>query len=732
MMSDSVDLSDLMDGGGTATRSTLGDKVPPPPKSSPPVGGATFSALMDKTFGKGHWRQTGGFRSVDREEELRAEGAGTVKPGRMSMHSVGNEDAPGARDVVVDGLTPDQAASKLKGAGVKFRHVFPEGTRGQQGAHLHIDTELADAPGEAVPTGPPPVRGPGPVDLSDLVDVGPKKPTPLAQAREQPHQYKPSPYLPNIADVPKDIGHQFMEGVRANQQEAKRPYGGFEDTPIPMIGASPRGVKVGLNTLSAIFSPISGAAEAVIGRPVANIGNAIKDKFHIEPKYEFDPEAIGNLASIAVGGAGELNEARAATKVGRTVQEFRAAQAARAAAPRALPQSNALKAQLAGRDPEYAKRVDELHRSGVELTPGQIKGGADKVKEDRATSSPYRGPAIEAARNRSIDQYNRATYDKVLAPVGKSYPKDAPVGHDAIAQIEPTLSRSYDDALTHARVNDTPEFTTKLADLRKEADRLKPDNRAQFEQVVNDDLLHEFPSGGMDGNAFKKVESKLSYESRRRMSSQDEDVRETGRMIGKLKNELHDQMIASSPPETVAKVQAADKSWAMFKRVQKATVKAGSKDGRFSPSNLLQAVKEGDKSKDKSQYAKGDALLQRWARAGQTVLPSTVPDSGTAGRMKQGIAGRVIGSSLGAAVGHHLGPLGAEAGAAAGFAAGEPIDNAVAGGTNALARALLARSSARMAGRPVAGRNAMRAIAPPVLVGAGAANAGGQIGNGQP
>ena len=125
-------------------------------------------------------------------------------------------------------------------------------------------------------------------------------------------------------------------------------------------------------------------------------------------------------------------------------------------------------------------------------------------------------------------------------------------------------------------------------------------------------------------------------------------------------------------------------------------------------------------------------MLQRWARAGQTVLPSTVPDSGTAGRMKQGIAGRVIGSSLGAAVGHHLGPLGAEAGAAAGFAAGEPIDNAVAGGTNALARALLARSSARMAGRPVAGRNAMRAIAPPVPVGAGAANAGGQIGNGQP
>ena len=562
--------------------------------------------------------------------------------------------------------------------------------------------------------------------------AAPKKPTPLAQAREQPHQYKPNPYLPNIADVPKDIGHQFMEGVRANQQEAKRPYGGFEDTPIPMIGASPRGIKEGLNTLSAIASPISGAAEAVIGRPVANIANAIKDKFHIAPKYEFDPEAIGNLASIAVGGAGELNEARAAAKVGRTVQEFRAAQAARAAAPRALPQSNALKAQLAGRDSEYAKRVDELHRSGVELTPGQIKGGADKVKEDRATSSPYRGPAIEAARSRSIDQYNRATYDKVLAPVGKSYPKDAPVGHDAIAQIEPTLSRSYDDALTHARVNDTPEFTTKLADLRKEADRLKPDNRAQFEQVVNDDLLHEFPSGGMDGKAFKKVESKLSYESRRRMSSQDEDVRETGKMIGKLKNELHDQMIASSPPETVAKVQAADKSWAMFKRVQKATVKAGSKDGRFSPSNLLQAVKEGDKSKDKSQYAKGDALLQRWARAGQTVLPSTVPDSGTAGRMKQGIAGRVIGSSLGAAVGHHLGPLGAEAGAAAGFAAGEPIDNAVAGGTNALARALLARSSARMAGRPVAGRNAMRAIAPPVPVGAGAANAGGQIGNGQP
>ena len=48
----------------------------------------------------------------------------------------------------------------------------------------------------------------------------------------------------------------------------------------------------------------------------------------------------------------------------------------------------------------------------------------------------------------------------------------------------------------------------------------------------------------------------------------------------------------------------------------------------------------GDKSAGKGAFARGDALMQDFAEVGQRVLPSTVPDSGTTGRvLMAGLAG---------------------------------------------------------------------------------------------
>lgn len=123
------------------------------PASSPARTADQFSSVMDKTFGSGKWTLTGGYRTPEREDQLRAQGAGTVPAGQMSDHSLGSANAPGARDIVVAGMTPEQAAAKLKASGARFRHFIPEGTHGTQGAHLHIDTDMT----------------PDPVDLSDLI-----------------------------------------------------------------------------------------------------------------------------------------------------------------------------------------------------------------------------------------------------------------------------------------------------------------------------------------------------------------------------------------------------------------------------------------------------------------------------------------------------------------------------------------------------------------------------------
>jgi uncharacterized protein len=101
-----------------------------------------FHAVMNSVFGAGQWRETGGYRSPARENQLRAEGAETVPAGVISLHSRGTPNAPEAYDITVDGMSPDEAASRLRRSGVVFRRLFPETSHGTQGPHLHIEPGL--------------------------------------------------------------------------------------------------------------------------------------------------------------------------------------------------------------------------------------------------------------------------------------------------------------------------------------------------------------------------------------------------------------------------------------------------------------------------------------------------------------------------------------------------------------------------------------------------------------
>lgn len=100
---------------------------------------ARFAEVMDSVFGRGAWRMTGGYRTPEREDELRAQGAMTVRPGGLSRHSLGRPGAPGAFDLVVDGISPSEAENRLRRAGAPFARYQPKGTHGAQGPHLHLE-----------------------------------------------------------------------------------------------------------------------------------------------------------------------------------------------------------------------------------------------------------------------------------------------------------------------------------------------------------------------------------------------------------------------------------------------------------------------------------------------------------------------------------------------------------------------------------------------------------------
>ena len=104
-----------------------------------------FHAMMDRLFGAGRWRETGGYRSQAKENELRRQGAGTVRAGERSAHSLGSPDAPGAYDIVVAGMSPQQAVAKLKRSNQPLAKVVAEAAHGTQGPHLHVEPLLTRA-----------------------------------------------------------------------------------------------------------------------------------------------------------------------------------------------------------------------------------------------------------------------------------------------------------------------------------------------------------------------------------------------------------------------------------------------------------------------------------------------------------------------------------------------------------------------------------------------------------
>ena len=120
------------------------DKKPPAtdkPADPAPAGNQKqhVQATLDRVFGAGRWRETSGWRSRAREDELRREGAGTVRLGEISHHSMGTPDAPGAYDVVVPGMSNAAAAERLKSESGDFSRVLAERAHGPEGQHLHLE-----------------------------------------------------------------------------------------------------------------------------------------------------------------------------------------------------------------------------------------------------------------------------------------------------------------------------------------------------------------------------------------------------------------------------------------------------------------------------------------------------------------------------------------------------------------------------------------------------------------
>lgn len=282
--------------------------------------------------------------------------------------------------------------------------------------------------------------------------------------------------------------------------------------------------------------------------------------------------------------------------------------------------------------PNLKPNVDLLVKEGVQLTPGQVAGGAAKRAEDAAASIPVLGSQIRKAQERSFETFNRAVINRGLEDIGQKLPPGVDSGHDAIGWAQDEFGKAYDQVIPRMAGHVDVDFRNDLNAIyaRAQAENLPQQYLDQLQHAIAQHIIEPFRAGGgqIAGDAAQDIGTKLdeTINPLRRGGVYEQDL---ARYLRAADKALDNMMERQNPVLSAAKAKI-DKGYAQFKIAQAAAHAAGTRaDGTFTPAQLNRAVLARDKSKDKAAYARGIALMQDLSTAAKDVLPQKVPDSGT-------------------------------------------------------------------------------------------------------
>lgn len=278
--------------------------------------------------------------------------------------------------------------------------------------------------------------------------------------------------------------------------------------------------------------------------------------------------------------------------------------------------------------------------AGVKPTFGQALGGRANALEEKMTSLPIMGDAIAGARGKALEQFNIAAINRAAGKVGGQVDE---VGQSGVEKAGNMIGQAYDDAIGKVKfIRFDKQFATDLGQLKGMAQSLTPPMRSKFNSTLDDVVGGRVSaSGSMLGETVKRVDSELGAMASRYGRSSVASEQELADAVKQLQSLLRGQ-IARSSPEASNAMRKADAGWANLVRVEGAAKAGKNNGGVFTPAQLNMAVQTADNSTRKRAVARGTALMQDFASAGQNVIGNKVPNSFTTDRAL--IAGGGLGS----------------------------------------------------------------------------------------
>jgi hypothetical protein len=282
--------------------------------------------------------------------------------------------------------------------------------------------------------------------------------------------------------------------------------------------------------------------------------------------------------------------------------------------------------------------------------------------EDLAQSVPVVGDVSRARQLESFEGFNRAAMEEAGAPIGFA-PTD--IGRAGVDELQQAVGQAYNQAVQGVTAPLDRAFLKDMVPVRRMAQNMNQTNRAQLGEALRDAVQVPANAGAITPQQYQDAISNLKALRSNAKTAMPNSANTLRKAATQTINALEGAMMRAGGQNVVEGLQRANMANRGMNVIENAGLDraaVGTQAGApnvFTPAQLMQSVR----ASERRGY--GDlARLRELGMAGQDVLPSTVPNSGTTDRM---LAVQALGGA---------GALGG----AAGFA-GNPTAEGAAGGT---------------------------------------------------
>jgi hypothetical protein len=307
-----------------------------------------------------------------------------------------------------------------------------------------------------------------------------------------------------------------------------------------------------------------------------------------------------------------------------------------------VPVASAAGALLA---PQVLPEAQRLYNAGVEVTPSQAIGGRMRSITNKLSSAPLVGENIADNTANSMESFQRSRMNLALSRINHPpMPEDMPLDRNAVEYVSDAISRHFQQHIPLTVAALDRQFAADMGMLsRRAAAELPPPQQADFNRIIRNYVVEPFNSAAaqtgqprVPGAIAQNVDRTLGeFSTRLRSQNNPAWDQRVGSYIRETQERFRDMLIRSSPPDASQGVQEARRAFAEYVPVRDAAAVQGAEQGRFTPNQYKNAVRQ--QAVTREQYATNTGnpdyrARQQAAEDAVRVLPNRIPDSGTAGR----------------------------------------------------------------------------------------------------